>query len=158
VALYPAGKAFSENRVRTEKQIGEARSGDAKEEIIAVFTVYRGFKRDRAVRVCWGCTWGDSSVVPLDRAVRVFWGNVGCSSFSEPENHRQWRTNPFCDGKRRNSADQIGEWEEDAGAVRQHPERSSATPTACERDARIGRDRILARRNDRGIIIDYTCQ
>jgi hypothetical protein len=23
VALYPAGKAFSENRVRTEKQIGE---------------------------------------------------------------------------------------------------------------------------------------
>jgi hypothetical protein len=45
VALYPAGKAFSENRVRTEKQIGEERSREAKEEIIAVFTVYRGFKR-----------------------------------------------------------------------------------------------------------------
>jgi hypothetical protein len=26
VALYPAGKAFSENRGRTEKQIGEERS------------------------------------------------------------------------------------------------------------------------------------
>jgi hypothetical protein len=45
VALYPAGKAFSENRVRTEKQIGQERSREAKEEIIAVFTVYRGFKR-----------------------------------------------------------------------------------------------------------------
>jgi hypothetical protein len=43
VALYPAGKAFPENRVRTEKQIGEERSREAKEEIIAVFTVYRGF-------------------------------------------------------------------------------------------------------------------
>jgi hypothetical protein len=30
---------------RTEKQIGEERSREAKEEIIAVFTVYRGFKR-----------------------------------------------------------------------------------------------------------------
>jgi hypothetical protein len=38
------------------------------------------------------CSWGLSSVAPLDRAVRVFLGkNVGCSSFSEPENHRQWR-------------------------------------------------------------------
>jgi hypothetical protein len=32
VALYPAGKAFSEN---TEKQIGEERNREAKEEIIA---------------------------------------------------------------------------------------------------------------------------
>ncbi len=30
---------------RTEKQRGEERSREAKEEIIAVFTVYRGFKR-----------------------------------------------------------------------------------------------------------------
>jgi hypothetical protein len=44
LALYPAGKAFSENRVRTEKQ-SEERSREAKEEIIAVSTVYRGFKR-----------------------------------------------------------------------------------------------------------------
>jgi hypothetical protein len=43
VALYPAGKAFSENRVRTEKQIGEERSREAKEEIIAELTVFRGF-------------------------------------------------------------------------------------------------------------------
>jgi hypothetical protein len=48
VALYPAGKALSKNRVRTEKQIGEERSREAKEEIIAVFAVYR--RLDRAVR------------------------------------------------------------------------------------------------------------
>jgi hypothetical protein len=36
-------KLFSENRVRTEKQIGEERSREAKEEIKAVFTAYRGF-------------------------------------------------------------------------------------------------------------------
>jgi hypothetical protein len=41
VALYPAGKAFSENRVKTEKHIGEEKSREAKEEIIAVVTVYR---------------------------------------------------------------------------------------------------------------------
>jgi hypothetical protein len=63
-------KLFSENRVRTEKQIGEERSREAKEEIKAVFTAYRGI----ALSPVWG-------------------GNVGrLFVFLEPENHRQWRT------------------------------------------------------------------